>query len=299
LFIQSAVQFLNQYQLDGIDIDWEYPCSPSRMNSVEISCSEFRNVQDNGGHCPSDTQNIVSFVKELKAALGNKLITLASQAARQNEINMNLPGVTPHIDKWHIMSYDYAVSDLPSPSVTSPNCPLYNPPAPAVQMSVNQTFMDYLSAGVPASKIMIGLPLYGHTWYTPGSSDWKKFGTTGKVQGSCCGPFQQTYGAQPGKGSSLCGTMMYSEIQAAQPQTYNDPVTQSNIAYWPQQGADGYTAAGTWLSYNDAQSLTTISKYALQNNADGVFVFDSSMDSISNGQYTYELINAIAAVVKK
>jgi len=296
-FISSCVALLNQYGLDGVDIDWEFPCSPPRMNSVEISCSDFRNVQDNGGSCPADTNNIVAFAKELKQALGSKLLTIASQAAHSNEVTMNIKGVTPFIDKWHIMSYDYAVSDLPDPSVTSPNCPLYLPNPPAVQMSVNQTVTDYLGFGVPPGKIMIGLPLYGHSWYTPGDSTPGSFGTQGKIQGTCCGPFQQTYGAQPGKGSSLCGTMMYSEIQAAKPTNYYDNKTDTTIGYWTSQGADGYTAPGTWISYNDANSLVAITDYGKTKKVDGVFVFDSSMDSISNGAFSFELINAVADTV--
>jgi len=265
-FIQSVVSTLNQHNLDGIDIDWEYPCSPPRDNPVEISCTDFRTVHDNGGVCPSDTNNIVTFFKELKAAIGHKLVTVASQAAKSNEDKMNIIGVTPYIDKWHIMSYDYAVSDLPdaSAAITSPNCPLNLPPTPAVQMSVNQTIQDYLAVGVPPSKIMLGLPLYGHSWYVPGATDWQRFGLTGKIQGTCCGPFQQTYGSQPGKGSSLCGTMMYSEIQAAKPSTFYDTKTESTIGYWSQTGADGYTAAGTWISYNDPKSVTAITKYGIQ-----------------------------------
>jgi len=290
---------LNQYQLDGIDLDWEYPCSPARVNSVEISCTDFQNVNDAGGNCPADGKNLVSLVKELRQALGNKKITIASQAAKQNELNMDVAQVTQYIDKWHIMSYDYAVSDLPTPSVTSPNCPLYLPPSPAVQMSVNQTVFNYLGQGIPASKIMIGLALYGHTWFTPGTSNWKEFGTGGQIQGTCCGPFQNTYGAQPGRGSSMCGTMMYSEIQKAEPSTFYDEKTQSMIGYWTQQGADGYTAAGTWLSYNDAQSLSAITKYGMQHSVDGVFVFDASMDSISNGAFTYDLMNAVANTLGK
>jgi len=290
-FIQSVVSTLNQYNLDGIDIDWEYPCSAPRDNPVEISCDLFHIVHDNGGACPQDGTNLVNLVKELRTALGSKKITIASQAARANENNMDIPAVTPYIDKWHVMSYDYAVSDLPDPTaaISSPNCPLYMPDPPAVQMCMNQTIQDYLSVGVPPSKLMLGIALYGHTWYAPGLSNWQHYGVSGKVQGTCCGTFKQTYGAQPGKGCSLCGTMMYSEIQQAKPTTVYDKKTETVIGYWPQQGADGYTAAGTWVTYNDVQSVTAITKYGVANKLDGAFAFDTSMDS------NYELINAIAS----
>jgi len=299
-FIASAVSTLNQYNIDGLDIDWEFPVSPPRSNPVEISCTDFRTVSDAGGSS-ADTTNIVTFFKELRSGLGSKLITVASQAAKLNEDNMNIRGVTPYINKWHIMSYDYAVSDLPdaSAAVTSPNCPLFTPDPPAVQMSLNQTVHDYFAAGVSPSKIMIGLPLYGHTWYTPGLTDWKTFGNKGQLQGRCCGPFQQTYGAQPGKGSSLCGTMMYSEIQAAQPETFYDTKTQSAIGYLTKAGADGYTAQGTWITYNDKQSVSTIAQYSKSLKLDGVFIFDTSEDSISGGQHTYELMSTIATVLGK
>jgi len=63
---------LNQYNLDGIDIDWEFPCSPPRDNPVEISCQLFHVVHDNGGACPQDGTNLVNLVKELRTALGTK-----------------------------------------------------------------------------------------------------------------------------------------------------------------------------------------------------------------------------------
>ena len=52
------------------------------------------------------------------------------------------------------------------------------------------------------------------------------------MQGMCCGPFKATMGAKPGQGCQLCGSMMYSEILAAKPETYWDNQTQTSIGYW-------------------------------------------------------------------
>jgi len=67
------------------------------------------------------------------------------------------------------------------------------------------------------------------------------------------------------------------------------------IGFWNSQGADGWTQAGTWISYNDQKSVTAIAQYAKTKGLAGVFVFDSSMDTVtSGGQFTYNLTNTIA-----
>jgi chitinase len=299
-FITSVQSWINQYRVDGIDLDWEYPCSPPRSDPVEISCTDFRTVTDAGGKCPDDTTNIVTFLKALKTGLGSgKLVTFASQAAKANEQSMNIKAATPYVDMWHVMSYDYTVSDLPDAGAAkmSPNAPLYNP-TNGLAMSISSTVDDYISFGVDPKKIMIGIPYYGHTWYETSlinTNNWQKFGNNGTIQGVCCGPFAQTYGAKYGKGCNMCGTMMFSEIQFGKPTTYYDNTSQSMIGFWNTQGADGWTEAGTWISYNEETSVTAITNYAKTKGLSGVFVFDSSMDSVtSGGQFTYTLTNLIA-----
>ena len=81
--------------------------------------------------------------------------------------------------------------------------------------------------------------------------------------GECCGPMKATMGAKPGIGSQLCGSMMYSEILAAKPQTYSDNVTKTTIGYLATAGADGYTEAGTWMTYNDLDSVKEVVKWEI------------------------------------
>merc|ERR1712019_6310 len=79
-----------------------------------------------------------------------------------------------------------------------------------VQWSINYTVQGYLALGVPPSKMMVGLAMYGHTWYSPGLDNWQVMGGPSQKQSKCFGPFKDTYGAKPGKGCNQCGVMMFS-----------------------------------------------------------------------------------------
>jgi len=48
---------------------------------------------------------------------------------------------------------------------------------------------------------------------------------------------------------------MYSEIQAAGFESHYDDATESVMGYLPNQGQDGVTAAGTWISYLDEKAV--------------------------------------------
>ena len=300
-FIASVKAFISQHGLDGVDIDWEYPCSPARSDPVKITCDQFRSVADKGGSCPQDTANLLSLAQELRAALGNSsYISIASQAAKDNWEAMNIGAVTPYIDHWHVMTYDYSVPDVRGGSTMSPNAPLHTPAAAdATQMSIEYTVEGYLAAGVPASKIMVGIPFYGHTWYKPDMAPaaWHAFGGKGEVQGECCGPFKSTYGAKPGLGSHQCGVLAYNEVVAssAAAVTYHDNATQSDVAYFTSDAASGMASKGTWVTYADKPSIAAITDYSNAKRLAGIFIFDTSMDTLSSaGTFTYELMNQIA-----
>ena len=293
-FVASAVALLQATGVDGLSLDWEAPCSAPRTAEVEISCTEFQQVADAGGRCPDDTLNVALLVDELRAGLpAGAVISLATQASRQLELEMNVTALAAAADWLDLMSYDYTVSDVAAPGPLAPNAPLFTPADPAVlQLSINASVMNYLAAGVPASKIRVGIPLYGHAWFSPDlGANWAAFGGPSATQGLCCGVFAATGGAQPGLGAQQCGTMMYSELLAAAPAlTHYDNATASDVAYFDAAGADGgHTAAGTWVSYNSPRSVAAITSWAASLGLRGVFVFDASMDTKA-----FTLINAIA-----
>ena len=231
------------------------------------------------------------------------MLSLASQAAKRLEEKEGIAGLFPLLDRFNIMTYDYAVSDvaaLPPGSGMSPNAPLFQSRQPgALNMSIASTVANYLKLGVPPSKIHVGVPLYAHTWFNTslGGANglWRSFGARPEGQGLCCGPFAASFGGRPGAAALECGTLMYSEVLAAAADLSDcDNETETAIAYLSRDGADG-TPAGTWITYNDERSVRAIARWARQKGLGGVFVFDSSIDTRSAaGEWTYTLMNAIA-----
>merc|ERR1711939_1187935 len=71
----------------------------------------------------------------------------------------------------------------------------------------------------------------------------------------------------------------------------------SDVMYCASAGKDGYTEAGTWVTYNSLESIEGITQYAIDLGLAGVFAFDSSMDTIAdgaNGGFSFKLMNAMA-----
>ena len=150
------------------------------------------------------------------------------------------------------MTYDYTVSAETDPGfrTTAPNEPLYNPGVGLLPNdSVSTTIEGYLAAGAIADKLVVGIAFYGHTWYIPGltGDEWKQYGLNGTIQGECCGPLKNTYGAKYAKYYQQCGSYMYSNTMNAGFSMYYDNKTRTNIGYMNQAAKDGWTQQGTWI----------------------------------------------------
>ena len=134
-FSENCAAAVRTYSLDGIDLDWEYPTS----SMAGISSS------------PDDTKNFTLLVKELRAALGDdKLLTMASAA---NAKYVDFKNVIEYLNFVNIMTYD--MGDPPYH-----NAGLYK--SSKTQLSCDEAVAKHLGKGVPYSKMVLGIPFYGH-----------------------------------------------------------------------------------------------------------------------------------------
>ncbi|RAJ98126.1 chitinase [Larkinella arboricola] len=151
-FAQSAVDIVRQYDLDGIDIDWEYPGMKGEDNV-------FR---------PEDKQNFTLMFK----ALREQLDALKQQTGKRYFVTTALPGfkeifvhtemgkLHPYLDFLNVMSYDFYVN---GPKVGH-HTNLYPGGGVENEQSGERAVQLYREAGVPMEKLVLGLAFYGRGW---------------------------------------------------------------------------------------------------------------------------------------
>ncbi|KAI8359358.1 glycoside hydrolase superfamily [Mortierella sp. GBAus27b] len=153
-FIDGAIKMVKDYNLDGIDIDWEYP---GRLGSA---CNQF--------DTQNDAKNFLILLQELRGALnalpnGNKLeISLATRILPFDGPNGLLTDVREYskvVNHINIMAYDINGSWSP---LTGANAPFKG----GDELSYVGGAQAWIEAGFPAQQINMGVPFYGRSLIT-------------------------------------------------------------------------------------------------------------------------------------
>jgi chitinase len=157
-FAESGVQMIRDYQLDGIDIDWEYPGFPGEDNIYRLE----------------DRQNFTLMFKALREELDALtkstgkvyLLTTAVPEFKKFLDKTDMQEVAKYLDYVNLMTYDFHTG---ASDTVGHHSNLY--PSRTSQRSAHRGITDFLAAGVPAEKIVVGLPFYGRSWIMPDSLD--------------------------------------------------------------------------------------------------------------------------------
>lgn len=108
---------------------------------------------------------MINLSTQLKTANPNYKLTVALYAVEWSSV-FDIPALVPYVDDFIIMGYDYYFS---SSTVAGPTAPLYNFD-PAYDRTLSRSITYYLGLGVPANKLLLGLPYYGREWATVSSA---------------------------------------------------------------------------------------------------------------------------------
>ena len=157
-FSASAVKLMKENNLDGVDVDWEYPGQ----------------IGDNNKFRPEDKRNFTLLMQSLREELdrqsdsdGRKganryLLTIATGADAAYLENTTMRDVQQYLDFLNIMTYDFH-NGLHHQSGHHGNL-RRSKVAGATMMNVEDSVQSHIDAGIPARKIVLGIPFYGRRW---------------------------------------------------------------------------------------------------------------------------------------
>ena len=159
-FANSAVAIVSRFDLDGIDIDWEYPGMIGDSNI-------FR---------PEDKEHYTLLFKDLREGLDSLkktthkkyFITTAVGGSHDYIVHTEMDKVQQYTDYVNVMSYDYADG---SDSISNHHTNLFVSSQDTAQYSADRSIKEFIAAGVPGKKIVIGVAFYGKGWQTLNDSN--------------------------------------------------------------------------------------------------------------------------------
>lgn len=217
--VDNINDYVNKYNLDGVDIDWEFP-----QNSTEA-------------------QNLLVLLQKLRGKLSpGKLLATDIPSAYDLLSYYPLVEMSKTVDFITLMAYDYhAWTD--NRTLSGCNEPTFN----CIRSHVNLTETDYTlsmltKAGVPSNKISVGVASYGKSYVLSDPSC---------VEPSC------TYDRIPPPKSAcngLDGQLTNSEInkmisdKSNNEKTFHDDKSDSDVLTYD---ADGHTI---WVGYMNDQT---------------------------------------------
>ena len=152
-FAQTSAAIVEQNNLDGVDIDWEYPGLKGEDNV-------FR---------PEDKENFTLMFKAIREALD----VLTEKTGKSYEVTTALPcfprifevtemgKAAAYLDYVNLMAYDFYTSG----DTAGHHSNLYPVDSYEKEESGDKAYALYTAAGVPAEKLVLGIPFYGRSWY--------------------------------------------------------------------------------------------------------------------------------------
>ncbi|MET3136112.1 chitinase [Undibacterium sp. GrIS 1.2] len=172
---RSCIALMKRYDFDGIDIDWEYPRQQDAENFVALLAEIRRQLT---------IENKTRGQKKAQLTIAG-----AGDAGNLTRYYVQLPAIVAQLDYINLMTYDlngvwqkqtnhnaHLFGDTSEPMMANPLreqkfTPDLSPaklkerfPSPLAN-TVDAAVQLYLQAGIPANKIVLGVPFYGRAFF--------------------------------------------------------------------------------------------------------------------------------------
>lgn len=235
----TAAALAEEYGLDGIDVDWEYPGT---------------SLAGIASH-PDDKENFVRILQALRQKLNTlgegKLLTIAVGGDAYYTVGLDMRAVCECLDYVQLMTYDLQGGFQ---NVTGHHAALYHGRLNLFDVCVDKAVRVFSEAGVPAEKLVVGVPFYSREWR----------------------------GVKAPEGSSGLG--IEAETVGGYGPAYKDLVADyigknGFVRYWDEEAKAPYLFDGsTFISYEDTESAAGKAAYVKEKKLAGVMFWEYIQD---------------------
>jgi chitinase len=249
-FSQSAVDIVLKYNLDGVDIDWEYPGM----------------IGDSNVFRPEDRQNYTSLFRNLREIFdvntrqtGKKyLVTTAIGGSREFLQHTQMEIAQNYLDYINLMAYDL---DESYDNMAAHHSNLFSPPNMPWIYSGDVCVKNLKAVGVNPSKLVLGVPFYGK------GKAVKSSGNNGLYQ--IPAPMRQWFEG----GIFYGGGYTYMKDSLVNQKGF--------VRYWDAESKTPYlfnAEKKVIITYDDEESMKLKCDYILNNKLGGIMFWEYSSD---------------------
>jgi len=256
VFVQSSMDFVKRYDLDGIDVDWEYPGLRGAGNP----------------YGPEDTPNFTSLMKELREGLDEirpgMVLTFAAAGWERYFDYIETTEVMKYADFMNLMTYDLFGGNSP---ITGHHTALGNIELADVEgtpihgsmiererehLSSAENIVDYvLNLGIGPDQLVIGGAFYGRAWKG--------------VDPENNGLYQNNKGVHIGWAGYSGIRANYEGINGFE--RYWDPVAKAPYLY--------NASDSIFISYDDTMSVRLKTRYVIDQELGGIMFWQLGNDT--------------------
>ncbi|KAL3289215.1 hypothetical protein HHI36_003649 [Cryptolaemus montrouzieri] len=264
--IQSVLDFLDKYEFDGFDLDWEYPAQ-------------------RGGQ-PEDVDNFIVLLQELKAALTpkNYLLTVAvSGGIASANTSYDIVRLSETVDMIDVMAFDYhGAFDNYVGHYAPLNASHLDVTDLQKELNVFRGITYWIESGAPPSKLNLGMGTYGRGFTLADPSNTSLYAPT-VGDGNRQAPYTRTD-----------GNVGYNEVCELYLATYQ--------YYWDDEQQVPHIVNGDqWIGYDDMRSIELKARLAKSLGLAGAMIWSLDTDDFHGicGNGPYPLINTVKRVLNE
>ncbi|XP_055339762.1 chitotriosidase-1-like [Paramacrobiotus metropolitanus] len=263
MFIRSALDVLDRFGFDGLDIDWEFPVWRSRSY---------------------DRQSFIEWLRDIRVAFdAHKSPLLLTIAAASPKLIIDpaydIPAISSCVDFVNLMCYDFNLFTYYN-IWASHNAPLYKRPEQAGFFSTMNTAWAaeyWVEKGLAREKLAVGVPTYARSWKLLFPC-WHSYNAV------CTGPgVDNGFLTYPKAVDILTngGTRIFDQ-NACVPYMYR---------------------GRQWISYEDEESIQLKAQWIRKHQFGGAMVFSLNQDDFkgvfSSSGEPFPLTRILSSIVKK